>query len=71
MRNNQLYDEMLQEMDQATGDRKALNSAVVDVLFKYIDRMNDVCDDYDHAKYIIEEFVADVQPLLDEIMENL
>lgn len=42
----------------------ATNDAqIVTCLFRYIDRMNDVCDE-DPADTILSEFVADVMPLM-------
>ena len=38
---------------------------IVNCLFRYIDRMNDVCDE-DPADTILREFVADVMPLISE-----
>ena len=40
-----------------------INAQIVDCLFRYIDRMNDVCDE-DPADTILSEFVADVMPLM-------
>ena len=44
----------------ATGDAQ-----IVKCLFRYIDRMNDVCDE-DPADTILREFVADVMPFINE-----
>ena len=48
----------------ATGDAQ-----IVKCLFRYIDRMNDVCDE-DPADTILREFVADVMPLIIERMRK-
>ena len=42
-----------------------INAQIVDCLFSYIDRMNDVCDE-DPADTILREFVADVMPFINE-----
>ncbi len=41
------------------------DAQIVNCLFRYIDRMNDVCDE-DHADTILREFVADVMPFISE-----
>ena len=41
------------------------NAQIVNCLFRYIDRMNDVCDE-DPADTILREFVADVMPFINE-----
>lgn len=41
------------------------NAAIVDVLFAYIDRMQDVCPE-DPAERIVEAFVKAVDPILEE-----
>ena len=41
------------------------NAQIVNCLFRYIDRMNDVCDE-DPADTILREFVADVMPLIND-----
>ena len=38
---------------------------IVNTVFKYIDRMNDVCDE-DPMEKIATEFVKEVNPLIDE-----
>jgi len=48
----------------------ATNDAqIVTCLFRYIDRMNDVCDE-DPADTILSEFVADVMPFINERIRN-
>ena len=42
-----------------------INAQIVDCLFRYIDRMNDVCDE-DPADTILREFVADVMPFIND-----
>ncbi len=41
------------------------DAQIVNCLFRYIDRMNDVCDE-DPADTILREFVADVMPFISE-----
>ena len=41
------------------------HAQIVNCLFRYIDRMNDVCDE-DPADTILREFVADVMPFINE-----
>ena len=48
------------------GSTLATNAiGIVNCLFRYIDRMTDVCDE-DPADGILREFVADVMPLIGE-----
>ena len=49
----------------ATGDAQ-----IVKCLFRYIDRMNDVCDE-DPANAILREFVADVMPFINERIRKM
>ena len=48
--------------DCASGNQK-----IVDVLFRYIDRMNDICPQ-DSADKILGEFVAEVDPVIQEMI---
>ena len=41
------------------------HAQIVNCLFRYIDRMNDVCDE-DPADTILREFVADVMPFIND-----
>ena len=43
---------------------------IVDVVFKYIDRMTDVCDT-DPLEGIAAEFVEEVNPLVHECIDRL
>lgn len=55
-----MLDSTMLDSAMATNDAK-----IVTCLFRYIDRMNDVCDE-DPADTILREFVADVMPLISE-----
>ena len=52
-------------MSEAFQDSK---DAIIDCVFKYIDRMNDV-DDVDTADRILGEFTKAMDPLIDEYIE--
>jgi len=43
---------------------------IVNCLFRYIDRMTDVCDE-DPADGILREFVADVMPFINELIRKI
>ena len=47
------------------GAMKTSDSKIVNRLLRYIDRMNDVCDE-DPADKILREFVADVMPFIND-----
>ncbi len=55
-----MLDSTMLDSAMATDDAK-----IVTCLFRYIDRMNDVCDE-DPADTILREFVADVMPFINE-----
>ena len=55
-----MLDSTMLDSTMATDDAK-----IVTCLFRYIDRMNDVCEE-DPADTILREFVADVMPLINE-----
>ncbi len=42
--------------------------AIVDCVFKFIDRMNDVCDQ-DPADRIVQQFTEKMNPLIEEYIE--
>lgn len=52
-------------MSQAFQDVK---DDMVEVVFKFIDRMNDVCEQ-DTAAHIIKQYTEAMQPLIDEYIE--
>lgn len=52
-------------MSEAFQDSK---EAIVDCVFRFIDRMNDVCEQ-DPAARILQEFTKAVDPLIDEYLE--
>lgn len=49
--------------ENKTVSTNTINVQIVDCLFRYIDRMDDVCDE-DPSDTILREFVADVMPLM-------
>ena len=55
-----MLDSTMLDSAMATDDAK-----IVTCLFRYIDRMNDVCDE-DPADTILREFVADVMPFIND-----
>lgn len=52
-------------MSEAFQDSK---EAIVDCVFRFIDRMNDVCEQ-DPADRILQEFTKAMDPLIDEYLE--
>ncbi len=53
------------------GSTLATNAiGIVNCLFRYIDRMTDVCDE-DPADGILREFVADVMPFINELIRKI
>lgn len=52
-------------MSQAFEDAK---EDIVDCVFKFIDRMNDVCEQ-DTADRIVEEYIAKMNPLIEEYLD--
>lgn len=49
---------------------RMLERNIVDCLFKYIDRMSDICPDCDPADKILNEFTKDVRPLMMDYMRE-
>lgn len=52
-------------MSEAFQDSK---DAIVDCVFKFIDRMNDVCEE-DTADRIVSEYIDKMNPLIDEYLD--
>jgi len=50
---------------QAFQDSK---EAIIDCVFAFIDRMNDVCDS-DNADRIVSEYIAKMNPLIEEYLD--
>ena len=51
--------------ENKTTSADIINAQIVNCLFRYIDRMNDACDE-DPADTILREFVADVMPFIND-----
>lgn len=49
---------------------RMLELDIVSCLFKYIDRMNDICPDCDPADRILTEFTEAVRPLMMDYMRE-
>ena len=60
-----MIDSAMLDSAMATNDAQ-----IVTCLFRYIDRMNDVCDE-DPADTILSEFVADVMPFINERIREI
>jgi len=52
-------------MSEALQDAK---DAIIDGVFKFIDRMNDLCD-ADNAERVVSEFAKHMDPLIEEYLE--
>ncbi|MEW8120058.1 MAG: hypothetical protein AB2792_23100 [Candidatus Thiodiazotropha sp.] len=57
-----------EQRESTSGSKADARDEIVEILFKYIDRMNDLCDE-DPADQILEEFTEAVDPAIQRYLD--